>query len=349
VLAEKLRVGFIGAGSHATKHIYPALQFAPVDLIAVCDLDEERAKSAARQFGALRYYTNYKEMFEKEDIKAVYIVAGYGGEGDVLHATLACEAMEAGLYAWTEKPPANSVEEVLNMRRVEEKTGKFVMVGFKKCFFPTVRKVKEIVQREEFGKIATIYIRYPQSIPESSRRSDPRNMTGVLDHIVHPASVLTYLAGEPESLYIEEEHISGGGGAFIRFKNGALGILHLAAGQSASSPLERLEVVGQGANVVVDNGVKLTYYRRSNPKAYGVARTFIGEDDEAPLFWEPEFSLAQLYNKGLFLEGFAEEVSYFAECVLEGKRPQLCNTEHALQVMRIYEGFMKPSGTPIPL
>ena len=54
-----------------------------MNLVATCDLDEEKAKTFARQFGALRHYTDHMKMLCGEKLDAVFVVAGYGGEGDV--------------------------------------------------------------------------------------------------------------------------------------------------------------------------------------------------------------------------------------------------------------------------
>ena len=68
-----LRTGFIGAGEMATWAILPALHFAPIRLQAICDLDRERAESAAEKFGARGCYTDYREMFANEDLEALII------------------------------------------------------------------------------------------------------------------------------------------------------------------------------------------------------------------------------------------------------------------------------------
>ena len=53
---EKVRIGFIGCGGFSTGAVYPSLHHAPVDLVAVCDLDEAKAKRNAKWFGADRFY-----------------------------------------------------------------------------------------------------------------------------------------------------------------------------------------------------------------------------------------------------------------------------------------------------
>jgi predicted dehydrogenase len=346
---DKIDVGFIGCGGHSWRNVLPALQWAPVNLVATCDLDEEKAKRAARQFGALKYYTNHLEMMSQEKLDGVFIVAGYSAECVTRHAGLAIDAMKAGCHAWIEKPPASSVAEVRDMMRVSKETGKFVLVGFKKCFYPSVEKAKEIAERRDFGTPASIYVRYPMSLPPEEERLQKKGMHVVLDHIPHPGSLLRLFMGEIDHIYIEDERMNGGAMITVGFKSGAVGLLHLTAGQSGVSPLERLEVIGKGANVVIDNGIKLTYYRPGNRGPYGGAPSYIGPDEAAPIYWEPEFSLAVLYNKGLFLEGFAGEVSYFAECVLKNKAPKKCGLDYALEVTKLYEALCSPSRQVIKL
>lgn len=347
---EKIKAGFIGCGGHSYRNIYPAFQYAPVDLVAVCDLDRRRAEAYAKIFGAQKAYSNYIDMLEKEELDAVFIVTNYDNALP-RYPKISIDVMNAGCHAWIEKPPASSINEIYDMIETSQKTGKFVMVGFKKIFFTAIEKVKEIISSDEFGKPSSIYVRYPQSLPAESERNDSHKMLGFLDHIGHPGSILYYLMGKIKSIYVEWEPFNGGSIAVIKFVSGAIGTLHLTSGQSGTSPLERVEVIGSGCNVVVDNGVKLTYYRRGErgQGGYGRSESYIGIDETAPMFWEPEFSLGQLYNKGLFMLGYANEIIYFAECVLNNKPPEKSNLQTALEVTKLYEAYKKPSGRIIEI
>ncbi len=345
---NRIRAGFIGCGSHSFRNIYPTFQFAGVDLIATCDLNADKAQLYAKLFGADKSYTDYRQMLAENELDAVFIVTNYDSDGTPRFMRLAQECMKAGVHVWTEKPPSASVREVEETIEVSRQTGKFVLVGFKKCFFPAVEKVKEITEKEEFGPINTIYVRYPQNLPtEEEKRDFCRNRTvqGFLDHIVHPMSIVNYIVGKPETLYYERS--SGGGGyALMSFAGGASGVIHFAAGMSGTSPFERLEVIGRGANVVVDNGIKLTYYRpgERGPGGYGASPNYIGSDDSAPIYWEPEFSLGQLYNKGLFMLGYYGEVKYFADCVRTNTPPAKCGLQDTLNITKVFEAFMQPAG-----
>ncbi|MFQ6134016.1 MAG: Gfo/Idh/MocA family protein [Armatimonadota bacterium] len=335
----KIQAAFIGCGSHARRNIFPTFNFAPVELVATCDLDLDRAETCRRLFGGLRAYDDHRELLAAEDLDAVFIVTDYEPDGRPKYPPLAMDCMRAGCHVWIEKPPAASVAEIEAMQAVERQTGKFVLVGFKKAFTPTATHVKDIVSRPEFGQPSSLYLRYPQAMPdEKQKRGAPKTCRGFLDHVVHPGSLLTYLAGPVANVQTLRGE-AGGGFALVAMESGVPACLHFAAGQSGTSPLERLEVIGTGANVVVDNGVKLTYYRGGSrgPGGYGGAPDFIGDDAGAPLYWEPEFSLGQLYNKGLFLLGYVQEVDEFARCILNDEKPSRGSLTHAHQVLHLYE------------
>jgi predicted dehydrogenase len=347
-----IRLGFIGCGGHAFRWIYPALQFAPVELVAVCDQQADRAAQYAKRFGAERSYADHREMLAEEDIDAVLIVTGYDAEGRPTYPPLAMDCMRAGKHVWMEKPPASSSAEIEQMIAVSQETGRFAMVGFKKCFYPAIEKAKEIAERPEFGRPMSIVTRYPQYIPADGEKGSLAGtpLHGFLDHIVHPGSILIYLMGPAESLTYRRAP-NGSGFALLRFANDAVGALHFAHGQSGTSPLERLEVIGEGANVVVENGVKLTYYRPGGrgTGGYAAADSFIGPDEAAPITWEPQFSLASMDAKALNIEGFTREITYFAHCVRTNTAPQKANLALALHVLRLYEAFLQPQRTEVAL
>lgn len=345
---HRVQAGFIGCGGHSWRNVYPAFQYAPVDLRAVCDLDITRAEAYGRQFGVAQAYASHLEMLDKEDLDAVFIVTGYDERGHPQAHSMALQALSAGCHVWMEKPPAASVLEVEALQEASRKADRTVMVGFKKMFFPAIVKVKEIADREEFGPISSVSLKYPQSLPNEEARLDDRKMVGFLDHIVHPASILQYVVGPTASLFFARE-TGGGCAATLQFRNGAVGTLHLSAGQSGMAPLERLEVVGRGASLVLENGVHLTYFRRGQPGPYGRTASFLSDDDQAPLRWEPEFSLGQLYNKNLFLLGYVPEILEFCDSILENRPPSRAGLEDTLEIMRFYEAFRGPEGQVISL
>ncbi len=348
---RKLRTAFIGCGGHAQRNVYPTFQYAPIDLVAVCDLDFSRAEACARQFGARKAYSDHRKMLEKEQPEVVFIVTNYDEHFRPRYPLLAIESMNAGAHAWIEKPPAASTAEVREMMRVSDETGKQVGVGFKKMFFPANQKAREMACRPEFGSITSITARYPQGIPSLENRTNPQKMMWFLDHMVHPHAVLKYLAGDLQSIFVRRNQRASSAFVSLQFKSGAIGTLHFSQGQSNRCFLERTEIIGEGANVIVENNTRVTYFRPDEPPGkYGRAGNyFAGDIDHAPLVWEPEFSLGQLYNKGIFLLGYAAEVIHFTTRLLDGKGPELGTLADALELLKVYEAYLKADEEVIPV
>lgn len=342
---ERLPIAFIGAGGHSFRNVYPALHYAPVDLRAVCDVDRSRAEHYARMFGAATAYDDYRQMLAREKPVAVFIVTSYASDGRVQATAIAEECLRAGAHVWMEKPTASTAAEVDHLATVSAETGQLVMTGLKKIFTPAMQKLKAIIESPEFGAVSSISVRYPQSLPVPDERGDGPAMIGFLDHIYHPGAILGYLGGPVERLSYEWEPSSGGSVTSLRFASGVVGQLHLAAGSAGTSPLERVEVVGHGANAVVENSLRLTYYRGGAQQAYGRSPSYIVDDDSAPLVWEPEFSLGQLYNKNLFYLGYVPEILHFCDAV-SGRAPLTLGTlDQAAEIMALYETYQRlPAG-----
>jgi predicted dehydrogenase len=340
---ERLRCAFVGAGGHSYRNVYPAFQYAPVDLVAVCDHQLDRAARYARTFGGGASYSDHRTMLADARPDAVFVVTSYDDDGEVQATRIAEDCLRAGAHVWMEKPTAAGLAQLDRLAQVSAETGKQVMTGLKKIFTPGIEKVKQIIATPEFGAPTSISVRYPQSLPAPADRSDGRAMIGFLDHIFHPGAVLVHLMGPVASLDFRSEPRTGASVATMLFESGAIGTLHLAAGSATTSPLERVEVIGEGANVVVDNGVRLTYYRRGASLPYGRSASFVVPDEVAPLRWEPEFSLGQLYNKNLFYLGYVPEVLHFCESVLAGKPVQKGTLAEVREILRIYEMYRKGS------
>jgi predicted dehydrogenase len=349
---QRLRVGFVGCGGQAFRNLLPAFQYAPVELVAVADLDEGRAARFARSFGAKRSYTDFRRMLAEETLDAVFFATGYDAEGRPLYPNQAIYALQAGCHVWIEKPPAASCTEIERLIQESLRNDRQVGVGFMKMFTPGMKKIRDIVKRKEFGAITTVYLRDPEMLPPRSERRDMRRMTFLLDHIVHSASTLHAAVGPLKRLYVEE---GPGGEAIVslKFRNGAAGVLHMPWGQSGNSPKERLEVVGQQANVVLENNTRLTYFRPGHPGIgafeYGRIGDYISEDDQAPLSWQMDGYSGQPFNMHIFYQGYAHQILYFSECLLRNKPVAVAGLRDAWYITQFFEALQSAGEQPLEL
>jgi predicted dehydrogenase len=351
---KTIRAGFIGCGSHSFRNIYPVFQFVPVELAAVCDLSLEKAAAYQQQFGAERAYSDYREMLRKERLEAVFIVTGYDPEGRPLYPQIAIDCMNAGCHVWMEKPPAASCSEIETMKKVSEKTGRNVLVGLKKMFFPSARKARQLMESEDFGKASLLSIQYPQYIPtmdefKAWEKGVDKTVVSFLDHLCHPASLLIYLFGMPSTLYCQRS-FSGSGIAVFGYEDGKTASITFTHGGASNCGMERTLIVSEKSrHIVVDNNIRV-FYHRNPPLGYGDNPDYFkGAPEETSSVWEPEFSLGQLYNKGIFLLGYYDEVNEFAKSVLDGRKNDTGTLDDAWNVTRLFEAFMKGPGKLIRL
>ncbi|WP_105385448.1 Gfo/Idh/MocA family protein [Neorhizobium alkalisoli] len=336
---RRIRACFIGAGGHAYRNVYPAFRYAPIDLVGVCDLNLDRASQFARLFGGERAYTDHHEMLEKEKPDLVFLVTAYHPDGRVQATGLALDALAAGAHVWMEKPTAASLAEIDALDAASANAGRMVMTGLKKTFFPTIEKLRDLIDSDEFGPLTSINVRYPQSLPPLGERSNLVKMQSFLDHIYHPAAILHYLGGPIERVSYEWEGRNGATVTNIRFRSGAIGTLHFTAGQSGASLFERVEIIGEGANAIVDNGSRLTVYRRASLPSYGRAASFIQPDEHAALIYEPEHSLGQLYNNNLFYLGYVPEILHLTDAILSGGEITKGTLGVAREIMKLFEFY----------
>ena len=114
---DKVKIGIIGCGGIANGKHMPALKRLPdVEMVAFCDIIEERAVKAAEKFGVEKFYT-VKEMLNAHPELDIVDVTTSGIENGSWHYVPVMEALAAGKHVLTEKPISNDIEEAREMVR----------------------------------------------------------------------------------------------------------------------------------------------------------------------------------------------------------------------------------------
>ena len=149
---DRLRVGIAGCGLAASNLHLPALRLIPeVDVVAVTDVDGNRAESTAKRFDVPSYYGDLLEMLGKEDLDVVHVLTP-----PETHEAVACAAMDAGSHVLIEKPFAYTLEEVDSVIEKAQQTGQRFSVVQNTLFHPAVSALNERVRRGEVGEICSV-------------------------------------------------------------------------------------------------------------------------------------------------------------------------------------------------
>jgi len=146
---DKLRVAVIGCGQIAQTHFHNYASMGnDIELIAVCDINEQKANDAAQRFGAKHVYTDAREMLKRDDIDSVDVCVHNNK-----HAALTIMALEAGKNVYCEKPMAGTYADAVKMYETAKKCGKKLAIQLNEIFSTEARIAKKLIDAGELGNL----------------------------------------------------------------------------------------------------------------------------------------------------------------------------------------------------
>jgi len=147
----KLRAGIVGCGGIAFgKHLPNMTAAGKFEIVACCDIEEDRAQKAAKEYGieGAKVYTDYKKLLEDKTIDVIYVLTPNSS-----HAPITVDSLNAGKHVMCEKPMAKTSAEAREMVETAKKTGKVLTIGYQTRFFKQSQYIKKMVERGDLGEI----------------------------------------------------------------------------------------------------------------------------------------------------------------------------------------------------
>ena len=196
---KSLKWGIIGAGDIVRKRVAPALQnLENCELVAVSRNRAELAESFAGEFGAKKWFADWRELVKDEEVEAVYIATPV-----FLHKEQTIEAARNEKHVLCEKPMALNAKDCEEMIKVCRLNNAKLGIAYYRRFYPVVKRIKEIIASGEIGKVAVAQINafeYFNPSPEHSRfwllEKEKSGGGPMMDFGCHRLEVLTDLFGE---------------------------------------------------------------------------------------------------------------------------------------------------------
>ncbi len=148
---DKVRVGIIGCGGIANgKHMPGLAKLDCVEMVAFCDIIEERAEKAAAQYGSkdAKVYTDYRKLLEDKSIDVVHVCTP-----NKSHGYITVDALEAGKHVMCEKPMAKTAADARKMVETARRTGKKLTIGYQNRFRPDSEYLYTLCRNGELGEI----------------------------------------------------------------------------------------------------------------------------------------------------------------------------------------------------
>jgi len=305
---KKLGVAVIGVGGWGKNHVRVYKELASTELVAVCDVNAERAKNIANQFG-VKAYTNSTRMLKNKEIEAVSVCTW-----STKLAKEALKALKAGKHVLVEKPMATNTKQAEKLLETAEQNDLHLTVGFLMRFIPGLQHIREAVENKKIGELVCATARRVSQWPE--RIGD----VGVVkDTAIHDIDVMRYIFNEdPITVYAKT-----GSMRHIKFEDYAQIMLTYEGGKSAFiesnwlTPYKTrlLTVTGSGAIMRLDYMTQELWIE--DPK----------ENLQPRYPWQEPLKL---------------ELQHFADCILEKKKPLITGVD-GLKALQVAEAALRSS------
>jgi UDP-N-acetylglucosamine 3-dehydrogenase len=305
---KKVGVAVVGTGFWGKNHARGYSELESTELVAICDVNRERAKAVADQFGVKAYTSSFR-MLKNEDVEAVSVCTW-----STKLAKEALKALKAGKHVLVEKPMATYTRQAEKLLEVAEENGLHLTVGFLMRFIPGLQHIREAVENKRIGELVCATAKRVSQWPE--RIGD----VGVVkDTAIHDIDVMRYISGEdPIGVYAKT-----GSMKHRKFEDYAQIMLTYEDGKSAFiesnwlTPYKTRTLTVTGSEAIM----RLDYMTQElwieDPK----------ENVQSKYPWQEPLKL---------------ELQHFADCITKKKKPMITGVD-GLKALQIAEAALRSS------
>lgn len=296
IFKDKVRFGIVGCGRISYRHIESIQENPNAELVAVCDLNLERAMKRNEGIG-VKVYRNYNEMLKIENIDVVCLMTPSG-----MHAEHCLDIMgKFKKHLVVEKPICLSLADGRKMIDTADELGVKIFAVHQNRFNKAIQKIRSAIDGQAFGKIVLATVRIRWSRGQGYYDRDPWRGTWGLDggaltnQSIHHLDLLQWLVGEIDSLsaigttQLVNVEIEDTACAWIKFKSGAFGSVEATtATRPLNTDLEAsISILGENGSVIVEGAsvnklmtwtfddIDLTEYSENPPNVYGFGHNYI--------------------------------------------------------------------------
>lgn len=339
-----VRIGIVGAGSWGAMHARAYVQNPLVELVGICDLDEERACHAAQKFGIPKYFTSIDRLFD-EGLDGISVATP-----DTAHAGIVLKAAARGVHILVEKPLATTLEECTAMVVAAEKACVILMVDWHNRWNPPIYYAWKSIRLGELGDLRYIYYRLSDTVYVPLKMLPWASQSSVMWFLgSHALDTTCWLVGkQPVRLYCQkrQEMLPALGVntpdlyvTVLEFEGGTLAVIEntwIMPQESPSLIDHKVEILGTRGAIYLD------------PTHHGALAKYSAETTAGfpnpsypDLFVSPE-----IYDKQM---GFAvESMHHFVDCIRNQAKPLATGMDGLLNT-RLILAAEKSAKTGMPV
>lgn len=335
---SRFKVGIVGCGNIFLMHAQSLINTPDVELAAVCDIKQSRAQSAAKKYRC-RYYSDYKQMLERENLDTVHILTPH-----YLHPQMAIQALNKKFNVLAEKPIAINPSDAEKMIAAAKKNKVKLGVISQNRYNPGSQLVKKNLLSGRLGKIkaAKLILTYhkPDSYYQKSEWKGRLKLEGggvLIDQAIHFIDVLRWLIDDKVDYveantarrmhkFIEVEDLAEG---MIKFKKGAYVCFYLINFYSYDADPEIEMDCLKGRVRMVKDSAKIGFYDGAEIEAKPKPSEYIDYGENRKDYW-----------------GYCHwiQIKEFYQALKENRQPEV-NGEEALKTQWLVWNIYQSSRT----
>ena len=254
---KKIRIAIIGCGRIAQRHAAHIKSRAV--LVAVCDIEKEKADQLAGEYNAIAYYNIDDLLSAEKDLDVVSVCTPNG-----LHAEHSIKALKAGFHVLCEKPMALKVEDCEKMIEAAETAGKRLFIIKQNRYNPPVVAVKKALEEGRLGKIYSIQLNcfwnrdlaYYANSWKGTKTLDGGTLFTQFSHFI---DLLYWMLGDITEVRSMMKNFAHGnaiefedtGVVLLKFTNGALGAINYTVNSFGKNMEGSLAIFGEKGTVKI--------------------------------------------------------------------------------------------------
>jgi myo-inositol 2-dehydrogenase/D-chiro-inositol 1-dehydrogenase len=246
-----VRVGIIGAGWIAAEHAANLARLDGVDVVAVCDVDEARARKLA---GDAATYTDWKKLVANEKPDALVVCVP-----PLAHREVAVPALEQGIHVYLEKPVARGVTDARAIVDAAARSKAVCAVGYQWRAVDVLDDLRQALMGQEVGLLIGISVGPTKSRPWFLDRSQGGG--NLLERASHTIDLQRALGGEVTAVKAsaskvllaqsagERGDIDDAAVLIVHFAGGGLGAIQVAWTRDGLPGTYSLDVLGSNSSL----------------------------------------------------------------------------------------------------
>ncbi|MDX9922349.1 MAG: Gfo/Idh/MocA family oxidoreductase [Syntrophales bacterium] len=310
-----MKICVVGAGRWGTNHIRTLNELEMLG--GVVESSAERRALLKHDFPGLELFADYRKAAD-----AAFDGYTVATPADT-HCAIAACLMGKGRHVLVEKPMALTVEDARAMKRLADERGVILMVGHVLLFHPAIRKMKELV---DDGTIGRLQYMYSNRLNLGAVRMEENILWSFAPHDI---SIFQYFMGD----YPRE--IISRGGVFLQpsVHDSSMTILSYPGNRVGHVFVSWLHPFKEHRIVIIGSKGMLSYEDSSPERQILFYEKGIDWVQGEPVSRDGATDLIS-HDASLPL---TEELAYFAQCIAEGRKPDIATAESGIEVLRILE------------